>query len=70
MIFVVRMDLKLSLNKIAELTATGALQTYKKIEIDAKNDPFKEEALYTWTEVSSKKIVVKAPTEKDLLELL
>jgi hypothetical protein len=32
MIFVVRMDLKLSLNKTAELVATAALQAYRQIE--------------------------------------
>ncbi len=31
MIFVVRMDLKLALHKIAELTATSALKAYKQI---------------------------------------
>ncbi len=32
MMFVVRMDLKLPLSRIAECVATGALAAYKKIE--------------------------------------
>jgi hypothetical protein len=32
MIFVVRMDVKMQLNKMAEFVATGALAAYKKIE--------------------------------------
>jgi len=32
MIFVVRMDLKLTLNKTAELVATAALKAYRQIE--------------------------------------
>lgn len=38
MIFVVRMDLKLALHKIAELTATAALRAYKQIESQVEID--------------------------------
>jgi len=38
MIFVVRMDLKLTLNKMAELVATGALKAYKQMEQLSKTD--------------------------------
>lgn len=46
MIFVVRMDLKLALHKIAELTATAALQAYKQIESQIEIDQNKEMAFY------------------------
>ena len=36
MIFVVRMDLKMGLNKIAELTATSCLNAYRRIERESK----------------------------------
>lgn len=32
MVFVVRMDLKLALNKMAELVATATLDAYKQME--------------------------------------
>jgi peptidyl-tRNA hydrolase len=38
MIFVVRMDLKLSLAKMAELVATGALRAYRQIETQVEID--------------------------------
>ena len=46
MIFVVRMDLKLALHKIAELTATAALKAYKQIESQIEIDQNKELAFY------------------------
>jgi peptidyl-tRNA hydrolase len=69
MIFVVRMDLKLALHKIAELTATAALRAYKQIESQVEVDEAKELAFYEWTEGGQRKIVVKSNSEKELLEL-
>jgi peptidyl-tRNA hydrolase len=70
MIFVVRMDLKLSLNKMAESVATACLKAYQQIEAASKVDELKSYAFYNWTEGHQKKIVVKAQTEKDLLEVI
>lgn len=69
MIFVVRMDLKLALGQIAELVATGALKAYKQIEAQVEIDENKEFAFYEWTEGGQRKIVVKANSEKELLEV-
>ena len=38
MIFVVRMDLKLSINSMAQLVAAGALTAYRKIEKQVDRD--------------------------------
>ena len=71
MIFVMRMDLKLGLNKMAELVATATLRAYKQMEEAAKTDELKEYALMEWgSEGASKKIVVKAPSEKEVIETL
>lgn len=49
MIFVVRMDLKLALHKIAEIVATAALKAYKQIEALIELDELKECAFFEWT---------------------
>ena len=64
------MDLKLGLNKMAELVAAAALKAYKQIEMASKTDPLKEYAFYEWTEGAGKKVVVKAQSEQDLQEVL
>jgi peptidyl-tRNA hydrolase len=46
MIFVVRMDLKLPLSKIAECVATAALKAYKQIEAFVDVDDIKEYAFF------------------------
>lgn len=70
MIFVVRMDLKLQLSKIAECVATAALKAYQQMEAFVDVDELKEYAFFEWSEGGQKKIVVKAPSEKELLELI
>lgn len=70
MIFVVRMDIKLQLSKMAECVATGALAAYKKIEALIDVDQFMEHAFYQWTESGTRKIVVKAQSEKELLDVV
>lgn len=67
MIFVVRNDLKLTLGKIAEYVATAALQAYKQMAAFVDVDDLKEFAFFEWTENGQRKIVVKAPAEKDLV---
>lgn len=69
MIFVVRMDLKLALHKIAELVATATLKAYKQIEALIEVDEAKECAFFEWTEGGQRKIVVKAVSEQDLLDV-
>lgn len=46
MIFVVRMDLKLSINSMAQLVATGALAAYRRIEGQVELDEMKEFAYF------------------------
>lgn len=70
MIFVVRMDLKLALGKIAQLVATAALRAYKQIEALIEIDDNKELAFFEWTEGGQRKIVVKSPSEKELIEVV
>lgn len=70
MIFVVRMDLKMGLNKIAELTATSCLNAYRRIERESKMNQFAQYALINWTEGQQKKIVVKANSQQDLQEVV
>ena len=70
MIFVVRNDLKLPLYKIAECVATAALQAYRQMAAFVDADELKEFAFFEWTEGGQRKIVVKAPSEKELLELV
>lgn len=70
MIFVVRNDLKLPLNKIAECVATAALQAYRQMAAFVDVDQLKEFAFFEWTEGGQRKIVVKAPGEKELVELV
>lgn len=70
MIFVVRMDLKLQLCKIAECVATAALKAYQQMEAFVDVDDLKEFAFFEWNEGGQRKIVVKAPSEKDLLDLV
>ena len=48
MIFVVRMDLKLQLGKMAELVATAALQAYRKMQTFVDVDELKEYAFFEW----------------------
>ena len=50
MIFVVRMDLNLALNKVAELVATGALKAYKQMEVLSKTNELAEYAFYNWSD--------------------
>lgn len=68
--FVVRMDLKLALGKIAEFVATAALKAYKQMEKYIDKDQLKEYAFFEWTESGQKKIVVKAPNEEELLKVV
>ena len=49
MIFVVRMDLKLALGKLAQLVATATLKAYKQIYALIEVDEFKEHAFYEWS---------------------
>ena len=49
MIFVVRMDLKMTLNKIAETVATSCLEAYKQIERKSKVNELDELAWINWT---------------------
>lgn len=64
------MDLKLQLSKIAECVATAALKAYQQMAAFVDVDQIKEYAFFEWTEGGQRKIVVKAPSEKDLLDLI
>jgi peptidyl-tRNA hydrolase len=70
MIFVVRMDLKLQLSKIAECVATAALKAYQQMEAFVDVDQLKEYAFFEWSEGGQRKIVVKAQSEKELLDVI
>ncbi len=64
------MDLKLQLSKIAECVATAALKAYQQMEAFVDVDQLKEYAFFQWCESGTKKIVVKSPSEKELIDLI
>ena len=69
MIFLVRMDLKMGLGKMAAQVAHAALRGYKQIEALADKDKFAEVAYFEWLESGSRKIVVKVNSEEELMKL-
>ena len=62
-VIVTRSDLKLGKGKLAAHAAHASLEGYKKAKA---KDP---ELVREWEEQGQKKIVVKVPTEKEMLEL-
>lgn len=59
MIFLVRMDLKMGLGKIAAQVAHATLKAYKQMVEKANYNDLDFVALEDWKEVGQKKIVVK-----------
>jgi hypothetical protein len=63
MVFVVRMDLKMGLGKMAAQVGHATLGAYKRLSQLSDKDAVAEHALFEWTETGQKKIVVKVNTE-------
>ena len=69
MVFLVRMDLKMGLGKMAAQVAHATLRAYQQINAKSDKDSFAEAALCEWEESGSRKIVLKVPNEEELLAL-
>lgn len=63
MVFVVRMDLKMGLGKMAAQVGHATLGAYKRLNMLSEKDSVAEHAMFEWTETGQKKVVVKVNTE-------
>lgn len=70
MVFLVRMDLKMGLGKIAAQVGHATIGAYKQIEELSKKNEEIEVLLFDWMENGSKKIALKVETEEEILELV
>ncbi len=70
MVFLVRMDLKMGLGKIAAQVAHATLKAYKQMVARADENDLDFVALEEWKELGQKKIVVKVNDENELLKTL
>lgn len=70
MMFLVRMDLKMGLGKIAAQVAHATLKAYKQMVNRANENDLDFVALEEWKELGQKKIVVKVNDENELLTTL
>jgi PTH2 family peptidyl-tRNA hydrolase len=70
MVFLVRMDLKMGLGKIAAQVGHGTLKAYKQMEARIDKCETDEVSFFEWMEGGSKKIVLKVLDEKQLMETL
>jgi PTH2 family peptidyl-tRNA hydrolase len=62
MVFLVRMDLKMGLGKMAAQVGHAALGTYKQLAGRSDKDQFAEHAMFEWNETGQKKVVLKVNT--------
>ncbi|XP_015599539.1 peptidyl-tRNA hydrolase 2, mitochondrial isoform X1 [Cephus cinctus] len=65
MVIVVRTDIPMGKGKIAAQCAHAALECYRQASTDKKH----EDLLYSWLRFGQPKIILKIPSEKELLTL-
>ena len=70
MLFLVRMDLKMGLGKIAAQVGHATLKAYKQMEARIDYNQLDEVSFFEWMETGQKKIVLKVSDEKELLTLI
>lgn len=70
MVFLVRMDLKMGLGKMAAQVGHAALGAYKQLAALDEQDELAEHALFEWNETGQKKVVVKVNTEEELFKII
>jgi len=70
MVFLVRMDLKMGLGKMAAQVGHAVLGSYKQLDALSEKEQLAEHALHEWTETGQKKVVVKVNTEEELFKII
>lgn len=70
MVFLVRMDLKMGLGKMAAQVGHATIGAYKAIESLAEKNEIIEVLLFDWLETGSKKVALKVETEEEILEIV